>query len=44
MQEVAVTAMNFGDEYYTELQNHYTHMKQLFTDGLRNLGFKFTEP
>ena len=44
MQEVAVTAMNFGDEYYAELQNHYTHMKQLFTDGLRNLGFKFTEP
>ena len=44
MQEVAVTAMNFGDEYYAELQAHYTHMKQLFTDGLRNLGFKFTEP
>ncbi|MCI5601019.1 MAG: aminotransferase class I/II-fold pyridoxal phosphate-dependent enzyme [Hallerella sp.] len=44
LQEVAVTAMNFGDEYYRDLQMHYTHMKTLFTDGLRNLGFKFSEP
>lgn len=44
LQEVAVTALSFGDDYYAELQAHYTHMKKLFTDGLTNLGFKFTEP
>ena len=44
LQEVAVTALNFGDDYYQELQAHYTHMKKLFTDGLTNLGFRFKEP
>ena len=44
LQEVAVTALNFGDDYYQELQAHYTHMKMLFTDGLTNLGFRFKEP
>lgn len=44
LQETALTALNFGDDYYQELQAHYTHMKELFTGGLRNLGFKFTEP
>ena len=44
LQEVAVTALSFGDDYYAELQAHYTHMKKLFTDGLTNLGFRFKEP
>ena len=44
LQETAHTALNFGDDYYQELQAHYTHMKEIFTGGLRNLGFKFTEP
>ena len=44
LQETALTALNFGDDYYAELQAHYTHMKEIFTGGLRNLGFKFTEP
>lgn len=44
LQETALTALNFGDDYYQELQAHYTHMKEVFTGGLRNLGFKFTEP
>lgn len=44
LQETALTALNFGDDYYQELQAHYTHMKEIFTGGLRNLGFKFTEP
>ena len=26
------------------LQDHYTHMKNLFVGGLKNLGFTFTEP
>lgn len=44
LMEAAVTGLNFGDEYYQELQAHYTHMKQLFVGGLQNLGFSFTEP
>lgn len=44
LQEAAVTGLNFGDDYYKELQNHYTHMKNLFCDGLRNLGLTFNEP
>ena len=44
LQETALTALNFGDDYYQELQAHYTHMKDIFTGGLKNLGFKFTEP
>ncbi len=44
LQETALTALNFGDDYYQELQAHYTHMKEIFTGGLRNLGFEFTEP
>ena len=44
LQETALTALNFGDDYYRELQAHYTHMKDIFTGGLKNLGFKFSEP
>lgn len=44
LQEAAVTGLNFKDEYYAELQNHYTHMKNLFCGGLKNLGLKFNEP
>lgn len=44
LQEAALTALNFGDDYYREVQAHYTHMKELFTGGLKHLGFNFTEP
>lgn len=44
LMESAVVALNFGDEYYAELAAHYAHMKELFTGGLKNLGFNFTEP
>jgi aminotransferase len=44
LMEAAVTALRFDDSYYAGLQAHYTHMKQLFTDGLRNLGLRFSEP
>ena len=44
LMEAAVAGLEFGDEYYKELQAHYTHMKELFTGGLRELGFKFVEP
>ena len=42
--EAAVVGLKFGDEYYKELQAHYTHMNNLFTGGLAELGFTFTRP
>lgn len=44
LMEAALVGLNFGDEYYEELQNHYTHMKNLFVGGLQNLGLIYTEP
>lgn len=44
LMEAAVVGLNFPDAYYKELQAHYTHMKNLFVGGLRDLGLKFTEP
>lgn len=44
LMEAAVVGLNFSDDYYKELQNHYTHMKNLFTGGLKNLGYTFSEP
>ncbi len=44
LMEAATVGLNFGDEYYRGLQAHYTHMKELFTGGLRDIGMTFTEP
>ncbi len=44
LMEAAVVGLKFGDSYYEELQNHYTHMRNLFIDGLKNIGLTFTEP
>lgn len=44
LMEAAVAGLQFGDSYYEELQNHYTHMKNLFVEGLKNIGLPFTEP
>lgn len=44
LMEAATVGLKFGDEYYVELQNHYTHMKELFVGGLRDIGLTFTEP
>jgi len=44
LMEAAVVGLNFKDDYYKNLQIHYTHMKDLFTSGLKNLGFSFVEP
>lgn len=44
LMEAAVTALNFSDEYYKNLQAHYTHMKNLFVGGMSDLGLTFTEP
>jgi aminotransferase len=44
LMEAAVTGLNFPDSYYKELQEHYTHMRNLFLDGLENLDLTFTRP
>lgn len=44
LMEAVVVGLNFGDEYYEELQQHYTHMKELFCKGLCNIGLSFVEP
>lgn len=44
MMEAATVGLQFGDDYYRELQAHYTHMKAVFTNGLRDIGISFTEP
>lgn len=44
LMEAAVVGLNFPDSYYADLQAHYTHMKNLFVDGLKNIGLNFTDP
>ena len=44
LQSAAVTGLEFDDDYYKELQEHYTHMKEIFVGGLRKLGYRLTEP
>ncbi|MGN1180233.1 MAG: pyridoxal phosphate-dependent aminotransferase [Suilimivivens sp.] len=44
LMEAAVVGLKFGDEYYQGLQDHYTHMKNLFVGGLKDIGLQFTEP
>ena len=44
LMEAAVCGLKFGDEYYAGLAAHYTHMKELFVGGLKDLGFTYTDP
>ena len=44
LMEAAVTGLHFGDQYYRDLQAHYTHMKDLFVGGMKVLGLSVTEP
>ncbi len=44
LMEAAVVGLEFEDAYYEELRAHYTHMKELFVGGLKELGFTITEP
>lgn len=44
LMEAATVGLMFPDEYYQKLQAHYTHMKNLFISGLKNIGLTFTEP
>lgn len=44
LMEAAVVGLNFPDSYYEGLRAHYTHMKNLFSDGLKTIGLRFAEP
>ena len=44
LMEACVVGLKFGDDYYQGLKDHYTHMKNLFVGGLRDIGLQFTEP
>lgn len=44
LMEAAVVGLEFKDDYYENLQKHYTHMRDLFIGGLKNIGLTFTEP
>ncbi|WP_066719630.1 pyridoxal phosphate-dependent aminotransferase [Clostridium sp. Marseille-P299] len=44
LMEAAVVGLLFEDDYYEELKNHYTHMKNVFIHGLKDIGLRFTEP
>ena len=44
LMEAATVGLLFDDKYYAELQAHYTHLKELFTKGLSNIGLSFTDP
>ncbi|MCD7954720.1 MAG: aminotransferase class I/II-fold pyridoxal phosphate-dependent enzyme [Lachnospiraceae bacterium] len=44
LMEAVLPGLKFGDDYYRELQAHYTHLKELFVNGLRDIGFSFVKP
>ncbi|MBQ3664888.1 MAG: aminotransferase class I/II-fold pyridoxal phosphate-dependent enzyme [Lachnospiraceae bacterium] len=44
LMEAAVVGLKFGDDYYENLQHHYTHMRNLFLDGLNEIGLNYTKP
>jgi aminotransferase len=44
LQEAAVTALEFPDSYYRELQAEYTRKRDIFLGYLRQTGLPFTTP
>ena len=44
LQEAAVTALNFPDEYYEKLCSLYTEKRDFFIKGLEAVGLKYTFP
>lgn len=44
LQEAAVAGLNFGPEYYVELQRMYTEKRDFFLRGLEEIGLKHTVP
>lgn len=44
LMEAAVAGLELPDSYYKELAEHYAHMKEVFTGGLRHMAMEFTDP
>ncbi len=44
LQEAAITALNFEDDYYSRLKETYTEKKDFFLKGLDQLGLKYSNP
>lgn len=44
LQEAAIVGLNFGDKYYEELQEKYTHKRDIFLNGLKEIGLDFYYP
>ena len=44
LQEAAVTGLKFPDSYYEDLQQKYTHKRDLFLRGLDDIGLEHTVP
>ena len=44
LMEAAVVGLNMPLSYYDEFGAHYAHMKNIFTEGMRDIGIPFTDP
>lgn len=44
LQEAAITGLEFKQDYYDDLQNKYTQMKECFVNGLKSLNITCNEP
>lgn len=44
LQKAAIVGLNFGDEYYEKLQEKYTHKRDIFLNGLKEIGLDFYSP
>ncbi len=44
LQEAAVIGLNFNQDYYLDLRNKYTAMRDIFLKGLDNAGLKYITP
>lgn len=44
LQEAAIVGLNFSDEYYEKLQEKYTHKRDIFLNGLKEIGLDFYYP
>ena len=44
LQEAAIVGLNFVDEYYEKLQEKYTHKRDIFLTGLKEIGLDFYSP
>jgi len=44
LQEAVITGLKFGQDYYDDLLEKYTHKRNLFLKGLDDIGIVHTEP